>query len=119
MFKDAFSPRGVGRLEPADPATRSISCSIRYLERGGGEFVAEVASRLPLGVIFGMLGFPACEGVEVMPLMNDVLVRTPGSSEVPEQATRALHALEDWIADADRAAAPARRRRRPVDDRRG
>ena len=110
VFKDAFSPSGVGRLEPAirDQIDQLLD---RYLERGGGEFVAEVAARLPLGVIFGMLGFPACEGVEVMPLMNDVLVRTPGSSEVPEQATRALHALEDWIADAI-----ARRRRRGGDD---
>jgi cytochrome P450 len=110
VFKDMFSPRAVARLEPTirgqidqllDP----------FLEQGGGEFVTDVASRLPLGVVLGMLGFPASEGVEVMPLMNDVLVRTPGSSEVPEQATRALHALEEWIADA-----AAQRRRHRGDD---
>src|SRR5262249_52954685 len=56
-------------------------------------------------------GFPASEGTEVMPVMNDVLVRTPGSSQLPEKATRALRALEEWIADA-----AARRRRRGGDD---
>ena len=33
-----------------------------------------------------------------MALMNEVLARTPGSSEVPEEATRALRALEARIA---------------------
>ena len=66
VFKDVFSPRGVARLEPID--SRPGRSAARPLHpQGGGEFVAGVASRLPLGVILGVLGFPASRGPRSWP----------------------------------------------------
>jgi cytochrome P450 len=107
VVRDAFSMRGVAGLEDGiraqveellDAALALDTC----------EFVEQVAARLPLGVIFGVLGFPATDGAELMPLMHDVLERTPGSSDVPERAIRALKALEEYIEDvaADRRGRP-------------
>jgi cytochrome P450 len=110
VVKDAFTTRSIQALEPL---VRSQVEQLLYplLEAGSGEFVQDVAGRLPLAVIFRLLGFPESEAESLMPLMHDVLVRTPGSSEVPERAVTALEGLEQYI-----LAAAADRRRSPQSD---
>jgi cytochrome P450 len=110
VVREVFSPRGVGHLE------RVIKLRVDelldpLLARGRGEFVGEVGSRLPLAIIVGLLGFPHSESAELVTLMQAVLERVPGSTEVSAGVIRALAALEEYIADAAR-----QRRRRPQDD---
>ncbi len=110
VVKEAFSASRLKQLE------RTIDAQVDELlepliEAGRGEFVEQIAARLPLGVIFGMLGFPRSEGEQLLPLMTEILVRTPGSSEVPQDALRARAGLEEYILDLAR-----QRRRAPKDD---
>jgi cytochrome P450 len=110
VVKEAFSMRGVAALEEGICA-RVDELLDDVLELDTCDFVGQVAARLPLGVIFGVLGFPGGDGDELMPLMHDVLERTPGASDVPDRAIGALRGLESYIDEI-----AARRRRHPEDD---
>ena len=110
VVKQAFSPRATAELE------RTVQDQIDVLiepllERGSGEFVAEFASRLPLAIIFGLLGYPESDQAELLPLLYDVQQRTPGEDEVPQTAIRARSALHAYI-----EAAAQERRKAPRDD---
>jgi cytochrome P450 len=110
VVKEFFSTRTLRSLEPLIGA-RVAALLDPLVARGGGEFVSEVASRLPLSVMSGLLGLPLEDADHVMSLMRDVLVRTPGSSDVPERAVTAKRALEQYVLEV-----AARRRVRPRDD---
>jgi cytochrome P450 len=110
VVKETFSMRGVAALEHGIRAQVDELLD-SALARDRCEFVEQVAARLPLGVVFGVIGFPSRDGGELMPLMHDVLERTPGSSDVPDRAIRALKALEEYIEDI-----AAHRRRYPQHD---
>ena len=99
VVKDVFSQRAVQELE-ARVRDQVGELLDPLLASGTGEFVEQVGSRLPLNIIFELLGFTRAEGEELMPLMHDILVRTPGSSEVPERALRAKQGLEEYILPA-------------------
>jgi cytochrome P450 len=110
VVKEFFSARKLSALEPLIRA--KVSALIDPLvARGGGEFVSEVGSRLPLAVISGLLGMPLDGADQVMSLMHDVLVRTPGSSVIPAGALTAKRALEQYVLEV-----AAHRRDRPRDD---
>jgi cytochrome P450 len=103
--------RGVVQaLEPLIDALVSALLD-RLVARGGGEFVSEVASRLPLSVICGLLGLPIDDRDHLKSLMRDVLIRTPGSSEVPDRALAAKSELEEYVLEV-----AAHRRDRPRND---
>lgn len=108
VVKDAFAPRRIAEMEHS---VRALVDELLdpMIERGGGEFVSELASRLPLAVIFGMLGFPAQDGARLVALMQEVLAREPGETELPERAVSSRRLLADYIAEA---AAQRRRRAR-------
>ena len=110
VVKEFFSARALSALEPLIEA-RVSSLVDPLVARSGGEFVSEVASRLPLSVICGLLGLPVDDGDHLMSLMHDVLVRTPGSSDIPERALIAKRELERYVLEV-----AARRRDRPRDD---
>jgi cytochrome P450 len=110
VVKEFFTLRQLRALEPV------IGVRVRALlepliASGGGEFVSEVASRLPLSVICGLLGLPVDDGGQLTEMMHDVLERTPGSSEVPERAIAARRGLEEYVREV-----AARRRAQPRDD---
>ncbi len=110
VVKQAFSPRATAELERT--VQDEIDALIEpLLERGSGEFVAEFASRLPLAIIFGLLGYPESDQAELLPLLYDVQQRTPGEDEVPQTAIRARSALHEYI-----EAAAQERRKAPRDD---
>jgi cytochrome P450 len=110
VVKEFFSARKLRALEPLIDARVSALLD-RLVARGGGEFVSEVASRLPLSVICGLLGLPIDDGDHLKSLMRDVLIRTPGSSDVPDRALAAKFELEEYVIEVAQ-----RRRDRPRDD---
>jgi cytochrome P450 len=110
VVRDAFAPRRIATMETLIRA-RVDELLDPMLERGHGEFVGELASQLPLAVIFELLGFPRSDGQRLVGVMRDVLARTPGDSELPDRALGARRMLEDYIFEA-----ATRRRQRPRDD---
>jgi cytochrome P450 len=110
VVKEFFSARKLMALEPLIEA-RASALLDPLVARGGGEFVSELASRLPLSVICGLLGLPVDDGHDLRSLMRDVLIRTPGSSEIPDEAMAAKRELEEYVLEI-----AARRRDRPRDD---
>jgi cytochrome P450 len=110
VVKEFFSARRLRALEPLIGARVSTLID-PLVARGGGEFVSEVASRLPLSVICGLLGLPVDDADHLRSLMHDVLVRTPGSSAIPVRALIAKRELERYVLEV-----AARRRDRPRDD---
>src|SRR5262249_44107152 len=110
VVKEFFTLRQLRALEPVI-AARVRALLDPLIARGGGEFVSELASRLPLSVIGGLLGLPVDDPGRVMEMMHDVLERTPGSSEVPRRAIAARRELEQYVLEV-----AARRRERPRED---
>jgi cytochrome P450 len=108
--KEFFTLRQLRALEPVI-AARVRALLDPLIARGGGEFVSELASRLPLSVICGLLGLPVDDPGRLMGMMHDVLERTPGSSEVPRRAIAAKRELEQYVLEV-----AARRRERPRED---
>ena len=110
VVKATFSPRVTAELERR--VRDQVDLLIEpLLERGSGEVVSELSSKLPLSIIFGLLGYSESDGAELLPLLYDVQMRTPGDSEVPEAAVRARTALHAFIEEAAED-----RRKRPRDD---
>lgn len=109
IFKVPFAQRSVQALEAT--IRRQVDALLdRLIEKGSGDFVEEVASQLPLGIIFGLLGYTS-DGAFLTPLMYDILARVPGSPAMPERAMRARQKLLEYA-----VAAADDRRKRPQDD---
>jgi cytochrome P450 len=68
----AFSPRMVARTEQ-DIARVAQSVVSEFAEHGPGDFVAEVASRVPLEVICRMMGIPAERYADILRCSNIIL----------------------------------------------
>jgi len=110
VVKSPFAPKAIAELERniRDEVNRLLD---PMLERRSGEFVGEVATKLPLAIIFDLLGYPRSDGATLLPLLYDVQMREPGDDQVPEAAIRARTALNEYIEDA-----AAQRRKDPRDD---
>ncbi|HZZ52382.1 MAG TPA: cytochrome P450, partial [Pseudonocardia sp.] len=113
----AFTPRALARLEPkvADRATAVID---DLIAQGPGDFVEQVAKRLPLWAICEMLGVSPDQRADLAELMEDIIGRNDPSFALkyPDTdprlfAVQGLHRL----AEAGRALA-ADRRTHPRDD---
>jgi cytochrome P450 len=110
VVKDAFSPRRVRELE--DSVHAEVDKLLDpILERGFGEFVADLASELPVRIIFKLMGISTADASEIALLMEDMLIRDPGSSEVPQPVCQALATLTDYFTSEAET-----RRRHPKDD---
>jgi cytochrome P450 len=110
VLREFFSLPVLRSLEPLI-ATRVRALLNPLIARGGGEFVSEVCTRLPLSVICGLLGLPVDDEGRLTGLMHDVLERTPGSSKVPDRALAAKRGLEEYVREI-----AAGRREQPRDD---
>jgi cytochrome P450 len=109
IFKVPFAQKSMQQLEAA--VRNQVNALLNPLiARGSGDFVEEVAAQLPLGIIFGLLGYTD-DGAYLSPLMYDVLARVPGSPEMPERARLALRRLKEYA-----EAAASERRRTPKGD---
>ncbi|MCK9922756.1 cytochrome P450 [Frankia sp. AgPm24] len=115
IVSGAFTPRQVGRLEAAITA-KAHDIVDEFVERGGGDVVAELSTTLPLWTISTMMGVPesmreefrsAAEG-QIAAQDPDFSVPGKESSSVALESAQTLHRLAaELVAD---------RRRNPGDD---
>lgn len=110
LVSRGFTPRRVAGLEGS---IRQLA--IRYLEalgkRGGGDWIADFAGRLPMDVISEMLGVPPEDRARLRTWADEVVHREEGDSGVPDTAARASLRLLGYFAEH-----VAARRERPGDD---
>jgi cytochrome P450 len=97
LVSRAFTPRRVAELEPFIRATVS-----RLLDRvaadGGGDFVRDVSTPLPMEVIFTLLGVPEGDRTELRRWMDVSLERDHGTPRIPERAIVAMaNMMQYWI----------------------
>ncbi|HZR81082.1 MAG TPA: cytochrome P450 [Candidatus Binatia bacterium] len=89
LVSRAFTPRRVAELEPFVRAT-----VVRLLDdlvaRGGGDFVADFSTPLPMEVIFTLLGVPPGDRVELRHWMDLALERDRDTPEIPPRAIEAM-----------------------------
>jgi cytochrome P450 len=89
LVSRAFTPRRVAALEPF---MRDIA--VRLLEplavAGGGDFVKDFSTPLPMEVIFTLLGVPDADREQLREWMEIALTRDPDSPDTPPQALEAM-----------------------------
>jgi hypothetical protein len=98
LVSRVFTPRRISELEPA---VRAVAA--RYLgelrERGGGDFVTEFSSLLPMDVIFTLLGVPDADRRRLRHLTDVMLERDEGDNRVPPRAVDASAQLAHYWFD--------------------
>lgn len=92
----AFTPRRVASLEAFVRDT-----AIRLLEplvaAGGGDFVEDFSTPLPMEVIFTLLGVPDVDRVQLRHWTDRALDRDPDTPDVPPRALEAMmNAMRYW-----------------------
>ncbi|HEX7134994.1 MAG TPA: cytochrome P450 [Iamia sp.] len=105
LVSRGFTPRRVLDLEPR---IREIAAGYveAGIERGGFDFVGDLAGRLPMDVISELMGVPEADRAELRRL-SDLLVHRPeGAIDVPREGMEAALLLAGYYADmiADRRA---------------
>jgi len=97
LVSRAFTPRRVAALEPfvRDRAARLLAPLARD---GGGDFVADFSTPLPMDVIFTLLGVPDADRRQIREWIDLSLARDPGTDAVPPRAIEAgMNALRYWF----------------------
>lgn len=98
LVSRAFTPRRVASLEPF---IRDIA--VRLLEplrqAGGGDFVRDFSTPLPMDVIFTLLGVPDADRRQLREWMDQALDRDPDSPVIPPRAIEAsMELMRYWYA---------------------
>lgn len=110
LVAPAFSPSGVAALRPE--ITRITRSHLDpALERGSFDFVADLAAKVPMDVISGLVGVPPSERDELRELMDQATHRPAHSRDVPAEGAAALTRVVEYL-----LALIAERRRAPKDD---
>ncbi len=97
LVSRAFTPRRVAALEPF---VRTLANRLLdpLDERGGGDFVADFSTPLPMDVIFTLLGVPEADRRQLRERIDVSLSRDPGTDVVPPRAMAAgLEGLRYWF----------------------
>src|SRR5262245_31837504 len=97
LVSRVFTPRRVAALEPFVRilATRLLD---PLVEQGGGDFVADFSTPLPMDVIFTLLGVPEADRRQLREWIDISLSRDPGSDAVPARAVEAgTNAVRYWF----------------------
>jgi cytochrome P450 len=92
LVSRAFTPRRVADLEPFVRATTSRLLD-DLAQRGGGDFVRDFSSPLPMEVISTMLGVPAGDRQQLRAWMDLSLDRDRDTPAIPERAYAAMAKL--------------------------
>jgi cytochrome P450 len=91
----AFTPRAVSDLEPF-----IRQCAVEFLDRlrdkGGGDFVEEFSSLLPLNVIMELIGVPSADRIMVREWIDRSLDRTEEPPFIPDHAIEAMAKAVDY-----------------------
>ncbi len=112
LVSKAFTPRMVESLRPR---VRAIAGGLvdAFVEKGGGDLLAEVAEPLPVTVIAEMLGIPHADRHLLRPWSAEIcgMYELNPSPEAQHTAVRAASEFADYL-----KALAAQRRRAPGDD---
>ncbi len=93
----AFTPRRINDLEPF---IRQISARLiePLAKQGGGDFVQDFSTPLPMEVIFTMLGVPDADRQELRHWMDKSLDRDDDSPQIPARAIEAsMNLVRYWF----------------------
>ncbi|MEV4218871.1 cytochrome P450 [Nonomuraea sp. NPDC049725] len=112
LVSKAFTPRMVESLRPR---VRAIAEGLvdAYVERGGGDLIAEVAEPLPVTVIAEMLGIPDADRHLLRPWSADIcgMYELNPSEQAQHTAVRAASEFAAYLKELARG-----RKERPGDD---
>ena len=97
LVSRAFTPRRVAGLEPFVRET-----AVRLLDplaaQGGGDFVKDFSTPLPMDVIFTLLGVPHADRRQLREWMDTSLDRDPDTPALPSRAIEAMmHSMRYWF----------------------
>src|SRR5499426_2032746 len=97
LVSRVFTPRRVAELEPF---VREIT--VRLLDplvaAGGGDFVKDFSTPLPMDVIFTLLGVPDADRRQLREWTDISLSRDPGTDAIPPRAIAAgLESMRYWF----------------------
>ena len=111
LVSRAFTPRRIAALEPF-VARRAARLLDPLVARGGGDFVADFSTPLPMDVIFTLLGVPEADRRQLREWIDLSLARDPGTDAIPPRAIEA--GIESACATGSSSSATARvTQRRP------
>jgi len=97
LVSRAFTPRRIAALEGF---VRTLASKLLdpLVARGGGDFVADFSTPLPMDVIFTLLGVPEADRRQLREWTDISLARDPGTDAVPPRAIAAgLESLRYWF----------------------
>ncbi len=89
LVSSVFTPRRIANLEPFIRATAARLLD-ELLARGGGDFVQDFSTLLPMEVIFTMLGVPDADRRQLREWMDLSLERDDESPTLPARAIEAM-----------------------------
>ena len=96
LVSHAFTPRRLATIE-SFIRDRAISLLEPLAAAGGGDFVRDFSTPLPMDVIFTLLGAPEADRAQVREWTDVALSRDPGTDAVPPRAMEAgMNALRYW-----------------------
>jgi cytochrome P450 len=97
LVSRAFTPRRVAMLEPF-VRERAVRLLEPLAAAGGGDFVREFSTPLPMDVIFTLLGVPEADRTQVREWIDVALARDPGTDVVPPRAIEAgMNGMRYWF----------------------
>jgi cytochrome P450 len=97
LVSRAFTPRRVAMLEPF-VRQRAVRLLEPLSAVGGGDFVQDFSTPLPMDVIFSLLGVPEADRAQVREWIDVALARDPGTDVVPPRAIEAgMNGLRYWF----------------------
>lgn len=92
LVNKGFTPRRTAELEPFVRAT-VVRLLEPLVERGGGDFVQDFSTPLPMEVIFTVLGVPDADRVRLRHWMDLSLERDRDTPVIPARAMEAMAAM--------------------------
>ena len=111
ILSSAFTPRAVAKLEEGI-RWRAKAMVDELYAGGGGDWVTQVAARLPMTVIGDIIGIPEADRPRVDELVNDIVkTKDPNSGLRPEDEAGLYMELFQYA-----AALTADKRHHPTDD---
>jgi len=111
ILSAAFTPRAVAKLEEGIRRRAKRMVDELY-EAGGGDWVTDVAAKLPMTVIGDIVGIPESDRPYVFPLVDKILMTKAPDSGVPPEEEPAIYMEIFQYASS----LSAEKRANPVDD---
>ncbi|KUH70313.1 cytochrome [Mycolicibacterium novocastrense] len=112
VMSHAFTPKAIGKLEQ-DIRSRAAAMIEGLLERGGGDWIADVADALPMSVIGDIVGIPESDRPEIFDTFD--LILQANSASTDQQAEQQHSELFGKVFTYA-AQLTAEKRRHPTDD---